>query len=75
MCSQIETCVWSLGVQGWILAVSDSPKPPSERITMSLPVVNAAKEVVFVALGEGKAEVVQRVLEVRYTILQHSARH
>lgn len=45
--------------------MSDSPKPPSERITMSLPVVNAAKHVVFVALGEGKAEIVQRVLEVR----------
>ena len=27
--------------------------------------LNAAKEVVFVALGEGKAEIVQRVLEVR----------
>lgn len=45
--------------------MSDSPKPPPERITMSLPVVNAAKDVVFVALGEGKAEIVQRVLEVR----------
>lgn len=45
--------------------MSDSPKPPSERITMSMPVINAAKEVVFVALGAGKAEIVQRVLEVR----------
>jgi 6-phosphogluconolactonase/glucosamine-6-phosphate isomerase/deaminase len=44
--------------------VKDSPKPPPERITFSLPVVNAAKQVVFVALGEGKAEIVQRVLEV-----------
>lgn len=52
-------------MQGWILPVSDSPKPPSERITMSMPVINAAKEVVFVALGAGKAEIVQRVLEVR----------
>ncbi len=48
-----------------ILPVSNSPKPPPERITFSLPVVNAAKEVVFVALGAGKAEIVQRVLEVR----------
>ena len=54
-------------MKGWILPVSDSPKAPSERITMSMPVVNAAKEVVFVALGEGKAEIVQRVLEVRCT--------
>ncbi|MEW5312416.1 MAG: hypothetical protein WDW38_004053 [Sanguina aurantia] len=41
------------------------PKPPAERITLSLPVINAGKEVVFVALGESKAEVVQRVLEVQ----------
>lgn len=47
-----------------ILPVSESPKPPPERITMSLPLVNAAKQTVFVALGEGKAEIVQRVLEV-----------
>lgn len=32
---------------------------------MSMPVLNAAKEVVFVCMGEGKAEIVQRVLEVR----------
>lgn len=49
----------------WILPVSNSPKPPAERITMTLPVINAAKEVLFVALGESKAEVVQRVLEVQ----------
>lgn len=34
---------------------------------MSMPVLNAAKEVVFVAMGEGKAEIVQRVLEVPLT--------
>ncbi|MEW5302837.1 MAG: hypothetical protein WDW36_005580 [Sanguina aurantia] len=52
-------------VDKWILPVSNSPKPPAERITLSLPVINAGKEVVFVALGESKAEVVQRVLEVQ----------
>ncbi|KAI7837306.1 hypothetical protein COHA_008821 [Chlorella ohadii] len=51
--------------EGWVLPVSDSPKPPAERITLTLPVINAAKNVAVVALGQGKAEVVQRALEVQ----------
>ena len=51
--------------EGWVLPVTNSPKPPSERITLSLPVINAAKQVVVTALGEGKAEIVQRALEVQ----------
>ncbi|KAG1662070.1 hypothetical protein FOA52_005317 [Chlamydomonas sp. UWO 241] len=47
----------------WVLPVTDSPKPPPQRITMSLPVINAAVRAVFVALGEGKAEIVARCLE------------
>lgn len=36
----------SLGeAKAWVLPVSNSPKPPPERITMTLPVINAAKEV------------------------------
>jgi 6-phosphogluconolactonase len=49
----------------WVVAVRDSPKPPGERITMTMPVINGAKEVVIVAMGMGKAEVVQRALEVQ----------
>ncbi|GLC43270.1 hypothetical protein PLESTB_001492000 [Pleodorina starrii] len=51
--------------KGWILPVKNSPKPPPERITMTMPVINAAKEVAIVALGAGKCEIVQRVLEVQ----------
>lgn len=38
----------------WILPIMDSPKSPPERITFSLPVVNAAKTKCFTAIGEGK---------------------
>ncbi|GIL80838.1 hypothetical protein Vretimale_9446 [Volvox reticuliferus] len=51
--------------KGWVLPVMNSPKPPPERITMTMPVINAAKEVAIVALGEGKREIVQRILETQ----------
>lgn len=50
---------------GLVLPVDDSPKPPSWRITLSFPVINAASRVAIWATGEGKAEVVQRALEVQ----------
>mmetsp|Transcript_81990 Transcript_81990/g.240707 ORF Transcript_81990/g.240707 Transcript_81990/m.240707 type:complete len:265 (-) Transcript_81990:554-1348(-) len=43
----------------WVLPVWDSPKPPPERITLSLPVVNSAAKVVLVGTGEGKKEIVK----------------
>ena len=42
----------------WVLPIADSPKPPAERITFSMEVVNAASKVVLVGTGEGKADVV-----------------
>lgn len=45
----------------WILPIADSPKPPLERITFSLPAVNASSNVIVVGTGEAKAEVVEQV--------------
>jgi len=50
---------------GWILPVTASPKPPPERITFTMPVINAAKDIVLVAAGDEKAEIVQRALEIQ----------
>ena len=47
----------------WILPISDSPKPPPERITFSMPVVNAAKKKCFTAIGEGKAEMAATIIK------------
>ena len=41
--------------------VHHAPKPPPERVTLTLPVLNAARQIVVVAAGAGKADVVARV--------------
>lgn len=48
---------------GWVLPISDSPKPPKARITLSLPVVHAAHKIAFVATGEGKGEVLEKIFD------------
>ncbi len=47
----------------WIAPISDSPKPPPQRITFTFPVVNNAHCVAFVVTGDSKKEVIAKVLE------------
>ncbi len=49
----------------WVVPVFDSPKPPPIRISMTLPLINNARQVIFVAAGAGKAKIVSKVLDNR----------
>lgn len=48
---------------GWVGFLSDSPKPPSTRITLTYPVLNHSHRVAFVASGEGKQDILQQALD------------
>jgi 6-phosphogluconolactonase len=46
-----------------VAGIDDSPKPPPERITFTLPLVHAARRTILLVSGEGKAEALGRVCE------------
>jgi len=47
----------------WVLSISDSPKPPPNRITLSLPVVNHGAKIGFVATGGGKKDIMKKIFD------------
>ena len=44
------------------VAVSDSPKPPPQRVSLTFGALNRNRQVWFIASGEGKADAVARAL-------------
>ena len=48
-----------------VIAVTQSPKDPPTRLTMTLGVINRASVVLFLVAGSTKAQMVRRVLEPR----------
>ena len=45
----------------WVGSLSNSPKPPSSRITLTFPVINNSKYCIFALTGSGKADIVKVV--------------
>ena len=56
------------------LPVTDSPKPPPERITLTFSALNRTREVWFLVSGAGKADAVARALAEEGTVAETPAR-
>jgi 6-phosphogluconolactonase len=46
-----------------IAPIADSPKPPPQRITFTFPLINAARNVAFIATGAAKQPPLQQIFE------------
>ena len=46
-----------------VAPITDSPKPPPERVTLTYPVLNNAKNIIFVSTGDGKKDVIEKILK------------
>lgn len=56
------------------VGVTDSPKPPPERITLTFPTLNHTREVWFLVSGDGKADAVRRALADEGSVSETPAR-
>ncbi len=53
----------------WVADLSDSPKPPPERLTLTLGTLREARAIALAALGSSKSRVVRELLAAREAIL------
>ena len=47
----------------WVAPISDSPKPPSKRITLTLPVVTHGIRIAFVTSGASKQDILKKIFD------------
>jgi 6-phosphogluconolactonase len=52
----------ALGAAGFAVGVTGAPKPPPERVSLTLTALRGARQVLFVATGAGKADAVRRAV-------------
>jgi 6-phosphogluconolactonase len=46
-----------------VAAVTDSPKPPPRRLTLTLPILSGARRVILVAFGPSKSSALAEAIE------------
>ena len=46
----------------WVVGVEGSPKPPPLRVSLTLPAIASAREILIVAFGAGKGDIVREAL-------------
>ena len=49
-----------VSAQGWAVGVRNSPKPPPERVSLTLPALQGSRKVIVLATGAGKADAVAK---------------
>lgn len=54
---------WDFKDQSKVVAIINSPKPPSQRVSLSMSFINQSEQVWIVAAGDSKATAVTQVLE------------
>ncbi len=58
----------------WVVPVTDAPKPPPRRLTLTVPVLNSAGQILFMVTGKDKAEALREVLEGTASPQQYPAK-
>ncbi|VDK47637.1 unnamed protein product [Gongylonema pulchrum] len=53
----------------WVAAIEDSPKPPPQRITLTLPVLNHARNIAFISTDPNKCELIKTIFAEQDTNL------
>lgn len=48
-----------------ITYITDSPKPPPKRITMTYKLINEARNSIFTVPGKGKADIIKKIFDTK----------
>jgi len=50
----------ALQAKGWVVGIRDAPKPPPQRVTLTMSTLRGARRVIILATGAGKADAVAK---------------